>query len=143
MGGGQVSKPIDMATPSSLNDKPNGMRFNYTILCVNPNSGAQASYIVKEEYDEMPLARVMNKLCFASPHSNELKANFASVYNKKSDEFEYYIESMMNFSSKVDSLPVTTSQWYVYINTVKTTWNQICVSDTRVGVSDKLVFSYE
>jgi hypothetical protein len=143
MGGGQVSKQSDTVVPSPHVDRNNTIRFSYSVQIVNPNTATAISCIVKDEYDEMPLARLMNKLCFASSHANELKTNFVSVYNKQTDEFEYYIESMLSYSPKLDSLPVSGSQWYVYINNVKTSWNQVCGSDTRVSTYDKVVFTYE
>ena len=138
MGGGSVSKQsdTDIHTPIEIG-------LSYSIQIVNPATGAANPYSVKDEYDEIPLARLMNKLCFASPHANELKTNFVSVYNKKTDEFEYYIESMLGHSPKLDSLPVSGSQWCVYINNVKTSWNQVCGSETRVSTSDKMIFTYE
>lgn len=79
----------------------------------------------------------MNMLCFNSKYMSELDANFISVYNKKIDEFEYFIQRLLGYEMN------DKYSWVPYINDVKEKWTEICQNNRLVFKSDKIEFRYE
>ena len=67
----------------------------------------------------------------------ELDANFISVYNKKKDEFDYYIQRLCGF--EMDERHI----WVPYINSVREDWTDICQNNRLVLKTDDVEFKYE
>jgi hypothetical protein len=67
----------------------------------------------------------------------ELDANFISVYNKKIDEFDYYVERLCGYEMDDKHL------WVPYINSVKENWTDICQNNRIVFKSDDIEFRYQ
>jgi hypothetical protein len=109
----------------------------YTIQIYTPNSKKSKELIVEEIKENILVSELMNMLCFNSKYMSELDANFISIYNKKIDEFEYFIQRLYGCEMN------DKYSWVPYINDVKEKWTDICQNNRLVFKSDKIEFKYE
>jgi hypothetical protein len=68
---------------------------------------------------------------------NELDANFITIYNKKTDEFDYYIQRLFGF--EMDE----SHKWVPYINCNKEDWTDLCQNNRILFKNDDLELKYE
>jgi hypothetical protein len=104
---------------------------------VDPKNTQEQKFIVKDEYDEVPVSRLMNLLCFASGHSDSLDANFLAVYNLQTDSHTYVVERILGSRTSADKV------WVPYINGRKNDWHTVCDQDIRVTPNEEVVWRYE
>ena len=79
----------------------------------------------------------MNLACFNSKYMNDLDANFISVYNKNTDEFDYYIQRLCGFEFSEAKI------WVPYINKTKENWTDICQNNRILFKYEDLDFKFE
>lgn len=86
-GAGMKENKVDTVAPTSSN--------GFTVKIKNPNTNEELTFSFKDDYDEVPLTRLMNRLCFASRDKEKLDANFLVFYNDQTDDFDYYIDRLL------------------------------------------------
>mmetsp|Transcript_209 Transcript_209/g.254 ORF Transcript_209/g.254 Transcript_209/m.254 type:complete len:121 (-) Transcript_209:43-405(-) len=112
----------------------------YSVRIVDPKDAQEHKFIVKDEYDEVPVSRLMNLLCFASNHSDSLDANFLAIYNLQTDSHTYLVERLLGARADEGS---SGKAWIPYVNGKKSEWHTICEQDTRVTPNEEIVWRFE
>ena len=67
----------------------------YTVSITHPESGEVETFTHGDDYDSITLTRLMNFLSFANDDKEKFNANFMSIYNESSEEFEYIVERLI------------------------------------------------
>ena len=75
--------------------------------------------VIEDTKENILLSELMNGACFNSKYMTELDANFISVYNKKKDEFDYFIQRVCGY--EMDERHI----WIPYINNTREDWTEI------------------
>lgn len=112
----------------------------FSVRIVDPKDAQEHKYIVKDEYDEVPVSRLMNLLCFASTHSDNLDANFLAVYDLQQDAHTYVVERLLGARADINS---GGKAWVPYLNGKKSDWHTICEHDIRVTPHEEVVWRFE
>jgi len=102
-----------------------------------PNSERSKELIIEDVKENLLVSELMNMACFNSKYMTELDANFISIYNKDSDEFDYHIQRLCGFEMNETHL------WVPYINCVREDWTDICQNNRILFKNDDLEFRYE
>ena len=95
------------------------------------------------EHEELPLTMVMNYLLFDAVHSTTFDANFISKYNPDLKRFQYFIQRLAGSTIENEENPSKGKQWVVYINEVKSEWDDICDKEVKIKPGDNVHFHYE
>ena len=92
----------------------------------------------------MPLMQVMNGIAFEEGDKGEkFNANFISILNKESEEFEYYIQRLLGKDIENETDPHSGKLWVPYINDRREDWSFMCENNRIVAKEDAIVFRYE
>lgn len=131
---------------TKTNDKKSGQTTptennNYSITITLPDRTFKANF--EFEKNKVLLYDLVNAICFSSKYSDTLNANFISKYNEEIDDFEYYIESLLDQQIENESCPERGKMWMIYINENKETWSEICRKNRIINSGDNLEFVYE
>ena len=92
--------------------------------------------------DYMLLSDLLNRIFFGG-ENDELDANFTSKYNKKKDEFEYYIQRLVGLEIENEEEPLEGKIWVPYINQNKYNWSYLCCNNRVINGGDQLELKYE
>jgi hypothetical protein len=130
MGCGAVTKPEKSLW---LNAFSGMFRYRVKVLVTN-GSKANFEFVHEDQFDEMPLTTLMNIIAFNEKDAAQFDANFISVYDKLTDSFTYKIQRLLGYESNEAGL-----EWWVMVNKVKHSWDDICKSNLRVRPQDNLV----
>lgn len=91
----------------------------------------------------MILSDVLNGAFFCTDHSDDIDANFISIYDKANDKFYYHIERLIGYSIEYIDNPEQGKVWNCYINKKKQDWSFICDQNRIVNKGDEIEFRYE
>ena len=112
-------------------------RSNYLIKLYSPNSLESNDLIIEEIKENILVSELINMVCFNSKHMTELDANFICLYNKDTDEFDFYIQRLHGYEMN------ETMSWVLYINNKRENWTDICRNNRIVIKNDEIEFRYE
>jgi hypothetical protein len=125
-----------------VNSQING-RNRYFVKVSMPNSEKIKVVTYEGKADYMLLADLMNHLFFNSRYAEEMDANFISVFDKKKEEFEYFIQRLAGFEIEREDEPYKGRMWVPYINRQKYSWSVLCGKNRVVKKEDEIEFRYE
>lgn len=140
--GSSTSISSDKRHYSPTKVKPKQGKFIFTVKVIPPDASEAISFDVEMDFDELPLSRVMNSLCFDETQGGRFDANFISLYNDGADVFEYYVQRLIGVEIADEKQPLKGKVWVPYINGGRMYWNDVCSSDRRVKYSDSVVWKY-
>lgn len=99
MGCGSSSVKVPKSTkPESV---PTTLNMTYSISIKHPHTQQTLHFKYTDEYDEVPLTRLLNKFSFVTTANNNIKGNFVAFYNSETNLFEFYIDSLIGVDCNV------------------------------------------
>ena len=84
----------------------------------------------------------MNLLAFDSPNEGQIDANFISKFNKKEDEFDYYVQRLLGVDIENEEEPDKGNMWIPFINGKMEHWTFICRNGRIVNNTDDIEWKY-
>jgi hypothetical protein len=140
MGCGAGKKVIQESRPVQV--IANQERSKYLIKVNIPNKD-HLEFKFDSDYEELPLATLMNFLLFDAHQGTSFNANFISKYSKELKRYQYFIERLAGVPIENEDSPYNAPQWVVYLNEMKYEWDSICEKETIVRPIDSIRFQYE
>ncbi|OMJ73904.1 hypothetical protein SteCoe_27322 [Stentor coeruleus] len=116
---------------------------NYKVQVSNPKNGQLCNFTYKSNNQSISLTTLMNYLSFDVKYGLEIDGNFISIYNRTEDKYEYYVQRLVGTEIQDEKNPKNGKIWIVYVNDVKTYWNDVVNNDIKVTVKDRIVWKFE
>jgi hypothetical protein len=124
-----------------INSQINKNRYHVRINMPNSEKIKVVTYDGNSEF--ILISELMNNLFFASRYSEEIDANFISMYDKKKEEFEYFIQRIAGIEMEREDNPYKGKIWVPYINKQKFSWSILCGKNRVVKREDEIELKYE
>lgn len=132
MGCGSVNKPNNR-----LDINPFSGLYVYRIKAVIGKNIKEFTH--EDQFDEMPLTTLMNLMAFTDKDSEQIDANFISVYDKENDSFKYYIQRLFGVELNIEDK----TEWVISVNKAKFSWDTVCKQQLKIRPQDNLVWLYQ
>lgn len=116
---------------------------NFKVKVYIPNSETIRTVTYRAKSDRVPITELINLFFFTSKTEADLDANFISVYNKKTEAFDYYIQRLAGFEIENEENPSKGKMWNFYMNSKKKDWSDICRKNKVIYYKDDLEIKYE
>jgi hypothetical protein len=84
----------------------------------------------------------MNYLSFDVKYGLEIDGNFISIYIRTEDKYEYYVQRLIGTEIQDEKNPKNGKIWVVFINDVKTFWDDAVNNDIKVTAKDRIVWKF-
>lgn len=130
-----------MGCDSSLDNIVHLNEFKVKLYIPNSDSFRMITHSARR--DRIPITELINLFFFTSKTESDLDANFISVYNKKTEAFDYYIQRIAGFEMENEDNPSQGKMWFFYLNNEKTDWTQICRDNKVIHYKDDLELRYD
>lgn len=114
----------------------------YNVQVFNPKNQQLCNYTYKSNNQSLSLTTLMNYLSFDVKYGLEIDGNFISIYNRAEDKYEYYVQRLIGTEIQDEKNPKNGKIWVVYINDIKTYWNDAVNKDIKVTVKDRIVWKF-
>ena len=122
------------------NLKKNNNKFTLKIHI--PNSDKCKTLIFYSLNNKETIINLFNYFFFLN-EEEKIDVNFISIYNKKNDTFDYYIERLNGYEIENEENPKNGKLWNCYINKKKLDWSFACHNNRIIDVNDEIELIYE
>jgi hypothetical protein len=119
------------------------LNFPYIIKIHIPNTNNVKVILHDGNNTQMTLVELINLIFFCSNYSEEIDANFISIYDNINDKHNYYIERLFGFYIENIDDPDKGLLWKCYINKKEENWNFLCNNNKIISRKDEIEFKYE
>jgi len=93
--------------------------------------------------DKESIVNLFNYFFFYNNNDEKLDVNFISIYNRKNDTFDYYIERLNGYEIENEENPKNGRLWNCYINKIKLDWSFACHNNRIINSKDEIELIYE
>ena len=122
------------------NLKKNNNKFTLKIHI--PNADKCKTLIFYSLNNKETIINLFNYFFFLN-EEEKIDVNFISIYNKKNDTFDYYIERLNGYEIENEENPKNGKLWNCYINKKKLDWSFACHNNRIIDVNDEIELIYE
>jgi hypothetical protein len=124
-----------------VNSQINKNRYFVRINMPNSEKIKIVCYDGKSEF--ILISELMNNLFFNGKYTEEMDANFISMFDKKKQDFEYFIQRLAGIEMEREDDPYKGKIWVPYINKQKFSWSILCGKNRVVKKEDEIELKYE
>ena len=106
-----------------------------------PKTDNKKMFFYISNNEKETLSNIFNALFLNK--NTELEANFISVYNPSTDNYDYYIQSLLGYEIEKVENPKLGKMWNIYVNNEKLDWNSHLDNCRSINYKDEIDLKYE
>ena len=139
--GCQCSKSRKIMVSKNLSTEENLNKYLINIHIPKTDNVKILSLNINNENET--LSNIFKSAFFNKEEENKYNANFISLYNPVTNNYDYYIETLLNYKIENEDHPKKGKMWNIYINNEKVNWDYKCDNQRTINFQDKIDLKFE